>query len=136
MFPTVLSVSIGSVAQGPEASDSDWSEVADPGAFPLINCQACGGERLAFVDLAMTDAGEALSHLCSSCGAAAEPHRYVDDSVLSAFGLKVAAARQVEAKSPKKSGCSNGCGCSTSRAEDAAKGAAKAKSCGDCKGCG
>lgn len=82
--------------------------------FPLIACEPCRAERLAFMDLVGDDVG----YVCAYCGAPGEVARYVDDSVLSAHGLRIKVTPPVEAPLPKTTGCSKGScgtggGCST-----------------------
>ena len=73
--------------------------------FPLVRC--CSGEQLGFTELI----GDELVLVCSGCGQGAAASRYVDDSTLSALGLKIVGALSVEPKTPKKTGCSKGsCG--------------------------
>ncbi|MCC6808365.1 MAG: hypothetical protein IT381_13155 [Deltaproteobacteria bacterium] len=99
--------------------------------FPLIACTTCGGERLAFKDL---DSSGELVHVCALCGGAGAISRWVDDSVLSAQGLRVRGKNPVEAKLPKTSGCSKSGSCGSSRAG----GGCSSGSCGTCSsgGCG
>jgi hypothetical protein len=91
--------------------------------FPLVACAPCAGERLAFIDLV----GEALVHICAYCGQAAPFSRHVDDSVLSAQGLRVREATPIESLQPKKTGCSKG-SCGTG-------GGCSTGSCSTCKSC-
>jgi hypothetical protein len=101
--------------------------------FPLVHCAACGAERLGFREL---DERGDLALVCALCATPGPLSRWVDDSVLSAQGLRVRAKDPVEAKTPKKTGCSNAGTCSSSRSGEG--GGCSSGSCGSCGsgGCG
>ncbi len=82
--------------------------------FPLVACQRCQGERLAFIELVADE----LVPVCAYCGTPGVISRQVDDSVLSAHGLRIKTAPAIEPALPKTKGCS------------------KAGSCGKAGGCG
>jgi hypothetical protein len=103
------------------------------GLFPLVDCTPCGTERLAFQEL---DETFELRHVCAVCGSLSVVVRHVDDSILSAQGLRVRAAEPIEAKLPKKTtGCSKSC--SSNRSTGGGCGTSSG-GCGTCSsgGCG
>ena len=112
----------------PTAPECSEAELPELGGFPFVGCVPCGRNVMAYAALA----GVELVHVCSICGSVGAA-TFFDRSSLDELGLTIAARPVLEAKTPKKSGCSKGC--SASRAPGTDKGESSSGGCGSSCSC-